>query len=81
MAKRKSLFKKIRCFLRKWMSSKIIPFKNCKGGGTVYGITIGDNAIVGACTLVKKDIPDGATALGVPCRIVARLPHEELEVL
>ena len=33
MAKRKSLFKKIRCFLRKWISSKIIPFKNCKGGG------------------------------------------------
>lgn len=32
------------------------------------GITIGEKAIVGACTLVNKDIPDGATVVGVPCR-------------
>lgn len=36
------------------------------------GVTIGENAIVGACTLVNKDVPDGATAVGVPCRIVLR---------
>ena len=36
------------------------------------GITIGKDAIVGACTLVNKDIPDGATAVGVPCRIIEK---------
>ena len=30
----------------------------------------GENAVVGACTLVNRDIPDGATAVGVPCRIL-----------
>lgn len=34
------------------------------------GVEIGENAVVGACTLVNKDVPKGATAVGVPCRIV-----------
>lgn len=43
-----------------------------KKSGELYGVTIGENAIVGACTLVNKDIPDGATAVGVPCRIIKK---------
>ena len=31
------------------------------------GVTIGKNAIVGACALVNKDVPEGKTAVGVPC--------------
>lgn len=34
------------------------------------GITIGKNAIVGACALVNIDVPDNATAVGVPCKII-----------
>ncbi len=34
------------------------------------GITIGEYAVVGACTLVNKDVPPHATAVGVPCRII-----------
>ena len=34
------------------------------------GVVIGKNSIVGACTLVNKDIPDNATAVGVPCKII-----------
>lgn len=34
------------------------------------GLVIGEKAVVGACTLVNKNIPAGATAVGVPCRIV-----------
>ena len=34
------------------------------------GTIIGKNAVIGACTLVNKSIPEGATAVGVPCRIV-----------
>ena len=36
------------------------------------GVTIGCYSIVGACTLVNIDIPDGATAVGIPCRIILR---------
>lgn len=49
------------------MRASIIS-KNCmKNTG---GVSIGENAIVGACTMVNRDIPDGATAVGVPCRII-----------
>ena len=41
-----------------------------KNGGGTTGVTIGRNAIVGACALVNCDVPDGATAVGVPCRII-----------
>lgn len=34
------------------------------------GLTIGKNAVIGACSLVNKNVPDGMTAVGVPCRIV-----------
>lgn len=33
-------------------------------------IEIGENAVIGACTLVNKSIPAGTTAVGVPCRIL-----------
>ena len=41
------------------------------------GITIGENAIVGAASLVNKDVPAGATAVGVPCRIIKSLQEEK----
>ena len=44
--------------------------KNAVGGGTDHGVIIGKNAIVGACTLVNRDVPDDATAVGIPCRII-----------
>ena len=34
------------------------------------GVVIGKNAVIGACSLVNKNIPSGATAVGVPCRII-----------
>lgn len=34
------------------------------------GVTVGENAIIGTCTLVNKDIPAGAKAVGVPCQII-----------
>lgn len=39
-------------------------------GGNGEGVTIGENAVVGSCTLVNRDVPDGATAVGIPCRII-----------
>ena len=34
------------------------------------GITIGENAMVGAGAMVTKDVPDGATVAGNPARIL-----------
>ena len=32
------------------------------------GVTIGENAVIGACSLVNRDIPDSCIAVGVPAR-------------
>ena len=52
------------------MRANIIS-KNVMGGAN-HGIIIGKNAIVGACALVNRDVPEGATAVGVPCKIIER---------
>ncbi|WP_311380736.1 DapH/DapD/GlmU-related protein [Arthrobacter sp. ISL-28] len=38
------------------------------------GVTIGDGAVVGAGSVVTRDIPAGATAAGVPARILPKTP-------
>jgi serine O-acetyltransferase len=39
-------------------------------GAKVLGpVTIGDNAIIGANSVVLKDVPEGMTAVGIPARI------------
>lgn len=43
-----------------------------KPDGSTDGLVIGKKAVVGACTLVNRDIPDGATAVGIPCKIIKR---------
>lgn len=35
-------------------------------------ITIGKRAIIGACTLINKSIPENNTAVGVPCKIIQK---------
>ena len=37
------------------------------------GVTIGDGSIVGAGSLVNKDIPEGSIAFGIPCKIVGKV--------
>lgn len=42
-------------------------------GATVMpGCTIGAWSVVGAGALVKDDVPDGATAVGIPARVLSR---------
>ena len=41
------------------------------------GITIGENAVVGACSLVNKDVPANATVVGIPCRVVEKVASDE----
>lgn len=37
---------------------------------SICGVTIGEGATIGSCALVNRNVPAGATAVGVPCRIV-----------
>ena len=40
------------------------------------GITIGERAIVGAGSVVTKDVPDGATVVGNPARVLKSAPKK-----
>jgi len=41
------------------------------------GVTIGRNSIIGAGSVVTKDIPDHVVAFGNPCRVVRKLEPGE----
>jgi serine O-acetyltransferase len=49
------------------------------GAKILGGITIGDHARVGANAVVTIDVPAGATAMGIPARIVAKRGEPSLE--
>lgn len=44
------------------------------GGGALIlaGVRIGSRAVIGAGSVVTRDVPDGAFAAGNPCRIIRR---------
>lgn len=41
------------------------------------GITIGENAVIGAGSVVTKDVPDNMIAVGNPAEIKGEVPEEE----
>ncbi len=57
-------------------SGKVFLKKNCKIGthSTIMpNVTVGENSIVGAHSLVLYDIPDNVIAFGVPAKVVRNL--------
>lgn len=44
-------------------------------GGVIItpGITIGDNVVIGAGSVVTKDIPPNTVAVGNPCRVIKKI--------
>ena len=58
------------------MASPILIRRNAWiGGGAIIlpGVTIGENAIVGAGSVVTKDVPDNAIVVGNPARFVRNI--------
>lgn len=54
----------------------IVIGKNCFIGcrtTILANVHIGDNTVIGACSLVNGDIPSGVVAAGVPCKILCTL--------
>ncbi|MCD6008949.1 MAG: sugar O-acetyltransferase [Pseudomonadota bacterium] len=47
------------------------------GGGAIVcpGVSIGENTVVGAGSVVTRDLPANVVAAGNPCRVIRPLPH------
>jgi serine acetyltransferase len=48
-----------------------------QGVTVLPGITIGDNSIVGAGSVVKKDVPANAIVAGNPARLIRMITEED----
>lgn len=56
--------------------------ENCwLGAGVIVvpGVTIGDNVVIGASSVVTKDIPSNSVAMGTPCRVVRQINDHDKE--
>ena len=56
--------------------------RNCwLGAGVIVmpGVTIGDNTVIGAGSIVTKDIPSGVVAVGNPCRVMREVGEHDRE--
>lgn len=63
---------KTRLEAKEWAAGVIIG-KNCWLGGNVTvlpGINIGCNSVIGAGSVVTKDIPENSIAVGNPCKVI-----------
>lgn len=49
------------------------------GGNTVIlgNVTIGKDTVIGAGSVVTKDIPDGVVAFGNPCRVIRKINESD----
>jgi maltose O-acetyltransferase len=47
------------------------------GGGAIIcpGVKIGSKTVIGAGSIVTRDIPDGVFAAGNPCRVIREITH------
>lgn len=58
-----------------------IHIGNCVwiGAGSIVlpGVTIGDNSVIGAGSVVTKDIPSNVVAYGNPCRVIRKINEND----
>lgn len=54
-------------------AGSVVLKKNCRIGShsmVMPGVTVGENAVVGAFSFVTADIPDNVVACGVPAKVI-----------
>jgi galactoside O-acetyltransferase len=51
------------------------------GARILPGVTIGDNSVIGAGSVVINDIPSNAAASGIPCRVIRRIEEKDRNCL
>ena len=71
--------------------STINPYKRVVVGNDVWigvrtmvmgGVKIGDGAVIGAGSIVTKDVPPYAVVAGVPAKVIRfRFPQDQIDVL
>jgi len=50
----------------------------CSNVTVLPGVTIGKNSVIGAGSVVTKDIPDNVVAFGTPCEVVREINDNDL---
>lgn len=56
--------------------------RNCWFGAGVIilpGVTVGNNTVIGAGSVVTKDLPDNVVAVGNPCRVLREINEHDKE--
>ncbi len=57
----------------------VVLKKNCRIGThsvVLPGVTVGENTVVGAMSLVNKDLPANCIAFGVPAKVIRKLDKQ-----
>lgn len=69
---------------RRLYSAQDVPAENVYIGKNVWisinsvilkGVHIGDNCVIGACSLVRQSLPENVLAAGIPAKIIQELPE------
>jgi acetyltransferase-like isoleucine patch superfamily enzyme len=56
-------------------TGQVILKQNCKIGShcvVMPGVTVGENAVVGAFSFVNDDVPAGSISVGVPAKVIKK---------
>ena len=78
------------CFSHEELYKDVKQFGSIRVGNNVFigcrstilrGVSIGDNSIIGACSLVNKSVPAGEVWAGVPARFITTTEQFKRKVL
>ena len=57
------------------LNTRVKKFASIGAGSTINpGVQIGENALIGAGSVVIRDIPDNAIAVGIPAKVIGSRP-------